>query len=82
MCFKVHWNRVCAVCDMEDGFSEEVVHCPTIKALKLDNGMMDCVAKNEIISANAAPYVCEDCSEGGIPNWAEYQSWPEVSQAK
>ncbi|KAI7776372.1 hypothetical protein LA080_005452 [Diaporthe eres] len=63
MCFIVHWHRACTVCGMEDVFSEEVVHCPTIKDLGLADGMMDCVAKNAIVSANAAPYVCDDCFE-------------------
>lgn len=62
MCFKVYWDRACTVCGMPDDFSEDVVHCPTIKKLGLDNGMMDCVAKNKIFYANAAPYVCDDCS--------------------
>ena len=61
MCFKVHWHRNCVECGGEDVFSEEVVHCPTIKEFGLDNGMMDCVATNETVIANAAPYTCEEC---------------------
>lgn len=81
MCFIVHWDRACTVCGMEDVFSQEVVHCPTIKDLGLADGMMDCVAKNEIVSANAAPYVCDDCfedekSQKMRSSRAKRQSWP------
>lgn len=82
MCFKVHWHRSCTVCEMEDFFSEEVVHCPTIRDLGFADGMMDCVAKNKIVDADAAPYVCDDCFEEKQSTWAEGQSWPGVSQAK
>jgi hypothetical protein len=61
MCFMVHWHRVCRECGEEDIFSQDVVHCPTITDAGLANGMMDCVAKNQIMYANAAPYVCEEC---------------------
>lgn len=63
MCLMVHWQRVCMVCKMEDFFSERVVHCPTIEDAGMANGMIDCVAKNKPVEANAAPYVCEDCLE-------------------
>lgn len=63
MCLMVYWHRVCTVCKMEDLFSEQVVHCPTIEDAGMANGMIDCVAKNKPVDANAAPYVCEDCLE-------------------
>ena len=59
MCFMVHWHRLCSECGEEDVFSQEVVHCPTIKDAGFDDGMVDCVAKNKIFYANSAPYLCE-----------------------
>lgn len=63
MCLMVHWQRVCKVCGMEDHFSEQVVNCPTKMEAGMASDMMDCVAKNKVADANAAPYVCEDCLE-------------------
>jgi hypothetical protein len=39
---------------------------PTIMEAGKADGMIDCVAENEIVDAKAAPYICDDC-------WAQYR---------
>lgn len=51
-------------CGDEDVFSEQVVQCPTLKELGVPNdGMMDCEAEGQVVEANAAQYVCDDCRQ-------------------